>query len=150
MAEFLIYDQDNWMDVPSKQRLDLTGHENVERKILAESGLTIAQRTKKLALHEMKYTARYHRGDIVEARRDGGSRGKSEEASFIFLQVLDISLEDAKQYAVPDEDLSDPTGRPVIIKMSKYYVNLTGLILDKHKNVSLTSTEFNSRLKVKK
>ncbi len=147
MAEFLIYDQDNWMDVPSKQRPDLTGYKNVERKILEESGLTIEQRTKKLGLHEMKYAAKYQRGDIVEARRDNGPRGRLEEASFLFLQVAGLSLEDARAYCVEDgnADLIYPVSH-----RRKYYLDRTGLVVDEHKNISLTQAEFNSRLKVKK
>ena len=149
MAEFLIYNKDHWMDIPSKQRSDLTGYKNVEQKILADSRLTIEQRTKDFYLHEMKYTARYQREDIVEARRDNGPRGKLEEESFIFLQVPGINLKDAKQYIIPDVDLSNPDN-PVIIKRRKYYVNIAGLMLDEHQNVSLTNADFNSRLKVKK
>ena len=149
MAEFLIYNKDHWMDIPSKDRPDLRGYKNVERKILEDSALSIEQRTKKLGLHEMKYTARYQRNDFVEARRDNGPRGKLEEASFAFLQVPSINLKDGKQYVVPDVDLSD-VDHPFILKRRKHYMNMTGLVLDEHKNVSLTNAEFNSRLKVKK
>ncbi len=149
MAEFLIYERDNWMDVPSKDRPDWTGYENVEQKILAKPGLTVEQKTKKLGLHEMKYTARYQKGDIVEARKDSAPRGRLEEASFLFLQIPSISLKDAKQYAKPLTDLTD-VDYPIMLKRRKYYVNIMGLSFDEHKNVSLTSTEFNSRLKVKK
>ena len=148
MAEFLIYNQDNWLDLPSKNRPDLTGKENVERKIL-EKDYTLAQRIKALALFEMKYEARSRRGDIVESRIDNGPRGKKEEESFAFVQVIGISQEDGKSYAGPHLDLTDQT-RPMLIHRSKCYIDMTGLILDDNKNVILSSVEFNNRLKVKK
>ncbi len=139
MAEFLIYDQDNWMDVPSKDRPDLRGYKNVERKILEESGLTIERRTEKLGQHDIKYMRRYQRGDPIEARQDSGPRGNKEEASFIFLQVLGLSLKDAKVYCAQRID-----------KRRSYYIDLTGLVIDEHKTASLSISQFNSRLKVKK
>ena len=145
MAEFLIYDIDNWMDMPSKDRPELTGHENVQQKIVADSSLSLEQSTLALGHHEIKYVSRYRRGDIVEARRDGGPRGKLEEASFAFLQVPNIILKDGRAYCVPKEDPD-----PLKTKRRGYCVDMTGLVLDSHQNASLTDSEFTARLKVKK
>ncbi len=136
------------MDVASKQRPDLLGYDNVVRKINEKTTPTV-DREKALFIAWKKYTTRYRKGDIVEARRDNGPRGKLEEASFIFLQVPSITLKDAKQYEVSLEDLTDFNNR-ILLKRRKYYVDMMGLTLDVHKNVSLTENEFNTRLKVKK
>ncbi len=150
MAEFLIYDRDNWMDVPSKDRPALTGHENVRQKIMNDSSLSLEQSTMALGFHEMKYTARHQRGDIVEARRDGGPRGKLEEASFAFLQVLSVSLEEARGYCEPKLDLLSLNETLPVVYRRGHYIDRTGLVFDSHRNVSLTESEFRSRLKVKK
>ncbi len=148
MAEFLIYDQDNWMDVPSKDRPDLTGYKNVERKTLKNSKLTIEQRTKNLFINDSLFSSKDRRGDIIEAKQDNAPRGWLEEASFTFVRVQGLSLKDAKQYAIPDVDKSDPA-YPILIHKRKYFIDMTGLTLDLHKNVSLTINQFNSRLKEK-
>lgn len=145
MAEFLIYNQNNWMDMPSKDRPELTGYENVRQKIMDDSSLSLEQSTMALASHEVKYVSRYQPGDIVEARRDGGLRGKLEEASFAFLQVPSVSLEDGRTYCAPKEDTD-----PLKTRRREYYVDMTGLILDSHQNASLTDSEFAVRLKAKK
>ena len=145
MAEFLIYNQDNWMDVPSKSRPGLTGYNNVRQKIMNDSSLSLEHSTLALGHHEMKHERRYRRGDIVEARRDGGPRGKLEEASFAFLQVPSVSLEEGKGYCVKKED-PDYTK----VRRRKYYIYMVGLVLDSHKNATLTDAQFQSRLKVKK
>ncbi len=145
MAEFLIYNKDHWMDVPSKSRPELTGYENVKQKVLDDSSLSLEQSTLALGHHEIKHERRWQRGDIVEARRDGGPRGRLEEASFAFLQVPSISLKDGKAYCVTKEDPDYTKAR-----RREHYIYMVGLILDSHKTAILTDAQFRSRLKVKK
>ncbi len=137
MAVLLIYDQDNFMDIPSKDNPGLTGYKNVERKILAKD-LTIEQKTVELGRNERNYTARHKCNDIVESREEGGPRGSMEWLSYIFLTVDGLSQKDGVRYTEPDGTY-----------WRGHYVNMTGLIPDKDKNVTISLSEFNSRLKVK-
>lgn len=136
MAELLVYNKDNWMDMPSKERPDLTGKENVERKI-QEQPFTLEQRIKNLAALEIKYEARDLRGDIIEVREDNAPRGKMEIDSFIFLQVS--GLQNAIQYGQRDRDT----------RKRKYRVDLTGLQPDKDGNIKLTKNQFLNRVENK-
>ena len=149
MAEFLIYDQDNWMDVPSKDRPDLTGKENVDRKILEED-LSIEAKTIALGVLQGKYDARYHKGDIVEVREDGAPSGRLEKSGVDFVCVP-IAFKDVKQYTMPllEEgiDSLDPDN-PDIKRRRKYWLDMAGLILVDHE-ILLTVSEFNFRLKTK-
>ena len=145
MAEFLIYNKNHWMDVPSKDSPELTGYENVQQKIMNDSSLSLEKSTLALGLHEITHERRYRRGDIVEARKDGGHRGKREEASFAFLQVPSVSLEDGKAYCATKEDPDYTKARK-----REHYVYMVGLVLDSHQNATLTDAQFRSRLKVKK
>ena len=127
------------MDLPSKDRPDLIGYENVQRKIMDNGVLSLEQSTAQLVANERNYVSREQRGDVCEARRDGGPRGHLEESSFIFLQVPSVPLEEGRALCEGTADL-----------LRSHYVDMTGLILDEHKNASLTDAEFRSRLKVKK
>ncbi len=138
MAEFLIYNKTHWYELPSKSTPSLTGYERNQFAIDTNSKLSTAQKIEKKDRLTLRYMGRYQKGDIVEARRDGGPRGKLEEESFIFLQVPSINLKDAKQYCI-----SDSTHR------RKYFIDMAGLIPDLNKNISLTKSVFSSRLKVK-
>ncbi len=144
MAEFLIYNKQHWMELPSKNNPSMTGYERNHVMVDTDSKLTIAQKIEKKDALTQKYNRRYQMGDIVEARQDGGPRGKKEEESFIFLQVPSINLETAKGYCISLES-ADMT-----IRRRKYFVEMAGLILDSHNNVGLTESVFYSRLKVKK
>ena len=132
------------MEFPSKKNPSMTGYERNHFVIDNKVGYTTAQKIKAKDLLAIKYNARHQSGDIVEARRDNRPRGKLEEASYIFLQVPSISLKDAIKYSEPFTNASD-----VMVRRRKYFMDMAGLILDSHKNVSLTENEFNSRLKVK-
>ncbi len=143
MAEFLIYNKTHWYDLPSKSTPTLTGYERNHLMIDTNSNFSIAQKIKDKDVLTLKYAARYQKGDIVEARRDGGPRGKLEEEAFIFLQVLGINLKTAKGYCILVEDVF---GIPV--RIQKYFIDMTGLVPDSHKNISLTKSDFNFRLKV--
>ncbi len=138
MAEFLIYNKTHWYDLPSKSTPSLSGYERNHFVIDINSKLSTAQKIEAKDHLTLKYAARYQAGDIVEARRDGGPRGKLEEEAFIFLQVPSVNLKNAKQYCI-----SDSTHR------RKYFVDMASLIPDSHKNIILTESVFNSRLKVK-
>ncbi len=143
MAEFLIYNKTHWYDLPSKSIPSLTGYERNHFVIDTNSSLSTAQKIKAKDHLTLKYAGREQPGDIIEARKDGGPRGKLEEEAFIFLQVPGIKLEDAKEYC--RKGLEGPTGYK-----RKHYVDMIGLIPDSHGNVDLTEIQFNSILKVKK
>ncbi len=146
MAEFVVFNKMNWMDMPSRVRPDLTGYVNVKRKIEEAAGPGIEAQTVRLfELFKMdkKYEMRYQRGDVVEVRRDNGPRGSKEPESFAFISVP-IDLATAKQYKQIDRDGDD------IKHNRKYWIDMTGLVLDKDKQAELTLGEFNNRLKVKK
>ncbi len=144
MAEFLIYNKTHWYDLPSKSTPTLTGYERNHFVIDTNSNLSTAQKIEAKDLLTLKYAARHQKGVIVEARRDGGPRGKLEEEAFIFLQVPGIHLKDAIQYTSPLISIFD-----IIIRSRKYSIDMTGLVPDSHRNIILTESAFNSRLKVK-
>ena len=145
MAVFLIYNKTHWMELPSKNNPSMTGYERNHVMIDTNNFITTAQKIERKEALNRKYSARYQLEDVVEARRDGGPRGGLEEESFIFLQVPSISLNTAIGYAV-----SLVSADEVVIRSRKYAIDMAGLIPDLHKNVSLTESAFNSRLKVKK
>lgn len=132
------------MDRPSKSNPGMTGYERNNAIIDSDYMLSSAQKIEKKEALNQKYSCRHRPGDIVEARRDNGPRGKLEEASYIFVQVPSISLKDAIKYSKPLENSSG-----VVIRRRKYFMDMAGLIPDSHKNVSLPESVFNSRLKVK-
>jgi len=104
MAELLIYNKDNWMDLPSKERPDLTGYENVKRKIkLNPNKLNKGQLAKALRLHDEKYAARYQVGDIVEVQEDGfwDKRGCGDKFSVV--KLPGVSKEKA-QYLMKSQE----------------------------------------------
>ncbi len=145
MAEFLIYNMVHWMERPSKNNPGMTGLERNHMVIDTDSKLSTVQKIEKKDQLTQKYNSINQPGDIVEARRDDAPRGKLEEESFIFLQVPGISLKVGKGYCVP---LINASGVPV--RKRKYFVDMAGLIPDSHKNMSLSESVFNSRLKAKK
>ncbi len=138
MAEFAVFNKMNWMDMPPRVRPDLTGYENVKRKIEEAAGPGIEAQTVKLfelSKMDQKYTRRYQPGDIIEVRRDNGPRGKKETGAFLFIQVPELSFIESKHYMQVHES------------PRRYYsIDMTGLKMDD----TLTAAQFNSRLKVKK
>ncbi len=144
MAEFLIYNKTHWYDLPSKSTPSLTGYERNHFVIDIDHKLSTTSKIQAKDRLTLKYAARCQLGDIVEARRDGGPRGKLEEKAFIFLQVPSISLKDAIKYSEPLINASN-----VMVRRRKYFMDMAGLIPDSHKNVGLTESVFNTRLKVK-
>jgi len=106
MAELLIYNKDNWMDLPSKDRPDLTGYENVKRKInLNLNKVKKAQLAKALRLHDEKYAARYQVGDIVEVQEDGFWANRGCGPKFSVVKLPGVSKEKAKYLMESGETL---------------------------------------------
>ena len=150
MAEFLIFDKDHWMDEPSPDRPDLTGYEDVQRRINDEQ-ISSEAKTKKLLRLEQKYDARHQRGDIVEAREDGRPRGKKEPESFAFIRVT-MPFAEAKEYMRPLEDVQNEGTKSEIrtlLKRRKYRLDMAGIVLDGKKTATLSLIDFNARLGVK-
>lgn len=139
MAEFLIFNKENWMDVPSKQRPDLIGYENVQRKIDENGSLNITQKEKAQINITNKYNARSRPGDIVEARQNGFGLCGDEPLSFALIKVPPMSLEDAKRY---EGILRD---EPRVKYNHKCSLDMSGIILIKNET-TLTSLQFNSIL----
>ena len=147
MAEFLIYNRPtDWMDAPSKTSPGMTVYDRNQVMIDTDFTLTTEQKIKNKELLSWKHTARYQGGDIVEARKDNGPRGKLEEESFAFLQVPDVGLKTARGYCVAKTDV---VSKYPIPRRRKYYMDMAGLVLDTHKNVSLSGPEFLSRMRTK-
>ncbi len=147
MAEFLIYNKtDDWMNAPSKTSLGMTVYDRNQVMIDTNPTLTTAQKIKSKELLSWKRAARYQPGDIVEARRDGGPRGRLEEEVFAFLQVPDVGLKAAWGYCVAK---TDPVSKYPITRRRKYFVDMAGLGLDVHKNAPLSGPEFLSRVRTK-
>ena len=140
MAELLIYNKTHWMEAPSKDRPDLTGYENVQRKINENTQLTLAESTKAIASIERKYNSRYRGGDIVEVRPDNKPRGKLEEDAFLFIKVPSLSMDEAKQYMQAHMD------GETMLHRRKYWIDITGLKM----NDTLTIEQWQSRLREKK
>lgn len=140
MAEFLIYNKENWMDSPSKQRPDLTGYENVQRKINENSELDGLEKTIQLMDLTQDYNVRHQRDDIVERRQDGFGMCGKEPLAFACIKVIEIPFEDAEQYTKPLID-------GYIKKYErKYSLDITKIILDEKKEAKLTLVQFNSLL----
>ena len=146
MAEFLIYNKEHWMDTPSKQRPDLTGYENVIRKINEDTELNVITRTEKLGNVFQKYNRRYQPGDIVEVRKDGKGMCGLEPESFALIEVP-ISFEIAQEYMQSDKVINEPC---TILHRRKYWLDISGIVLNKDKIATIDLVTFNSILKVKK
>ena len=153
MAEFLVLNQDHWIDLPSKDRPDLIGKDNVERKIL-EAPMTIEARTKSLFNLQSKYDARTQKGDIVEVREDGRTPGWLEKESYMFIEVPEMHFEEAKQYMKLHTEGEKGTIGVLdtwrILHKCKYWIDMTGLVSDGDSRVTLNKANMLSRIKVKK
>ncbi len=145
MVEFLIYNKDNWMDVPSKQRPDLIGKENVERKITENLQLSLEQRITESHSVDFKYKARDRRGDIIEVRKIDAPSGRKEPLSFAFI-IVPLEFEKAKRlYQQKDRD-----EKGELIHNRKYWIDMTGVVLDAKKEATLTVADFENRIRIKK
>ncbi len=140
MAEFFVFNEMNWRDVPSKDRPDLLGYDYRVLQINDKPMLT-ADRLKMLAIEWQRYVGRCQPEDIVEVRRDGSPGGRMEN-SFVSIKVP-IAFD--SKYMEP---LWENAEKSVYKYKQQYKIDLTGL--DKSKKISLTVAEFNDRLKVKK
>ena len=140
------------MDVLSYQRPDLTGYENVLRKIDLEYGLG-ANRDKAIYNHNMKHDSRSLIGDIVEVREDGRGMCGLEPESFALIKVS-MDMETAKSYAgamieMGDESSIDAKTPEVLHYKHKCKINMVGIKLNKKKEANLSLAQFNARLTVK-
>ena len=93
MAEFLIYNKTNWREDP------VTGQTMAEGWI-TDKYLVLEQRIKSLYIQQMKYDARYRKGDIIEIHEDGfwtdGKREGWGAPDFALVCVPGMSLAQAK------------------------------------------------------
>ena len=139
MAEFLVYNKDNWMDVISKDRPDLTGKEKVLRKINDDSELNSAEKTAEVFYHTATYNARSQIGDIVEVRENGVGMVGKELQSYALIKVPSI-LVNKNQYE----------GSMMDGYMIKYHhrfsLDMSKITLDINKEANLTITQFNNLL----
>ncbi len=139
------------MDIPSKDRPDLIGFENVKRKIEENASLNPLQKIIKQADWLAKYNGRSQINDIVEARKDGFGLCGNEPLSFALIEVP-MLLKDALQYTIPlvFPDIVDLNGDITesghTIYKRKYSLDISGIVLDKDKTASLTLVQFNSLL----
>lgn len=144
MAEFLVFNKENWMDLPSRARPDLIGYENVQRKINEDSRLDSAQKAVKQEAWTIEYNARSQLGDIVEAREDGFGLCGDEPLSFALIKVPEILLIDAKLYegAIVTKNLE----KEVVINYNhKSSLDMTKITLVQNEAI-LTLSQFNSIL----
>ncbi len=150
MAVLLIFNKDSWMDIPSYQRPDLTGKENVQRKVMDE-GLSLEAQTKKLLLLDMKWEARDRPGDIVEVREDAAPRGKMEKFGFVFVSVPGKKRDylDYGKMDVLDGDVKTRTP-PIIIHKRSYWIDMSGIVPNNKSEASLTIGQFQNRVHRKK
>ena len=140
MAEFLIYDQVNWMDKPSKERPDLIGYENVKRKIHMKQ-LSIENKTMALVNIDRKYNARYVSDNISEVRHDGTGMTNMEKFSFKLVCAPSIPFVNVNGLGNNKEDSNER-----VLKRASYSLNTAGLTFDKDKTVVIDEAIFNSRL----
>ncbi len=111
MAEMYVYKGPHWMDAPSEEQpeLLLTGYQMVQLRISIDKILTDEQKTKKLALLEIKYNARYRPGDVVQVMEDGvmwdsekNDWGfENHNPMLMFVKLDGISCEDARTKYMP-------------------------------------------------
>lgn len=147
----MVFNKDNWMDVPSKDRPGLIGFENVKRKIEENASLNPLQKTTKQADWLAKFNARTQSNDIIEAREDGYGLCGDEPLSFALI-IVPMLLKDALQYTVPlafpdivdlNGDITE-SGHPIYER--KYSLDISGIVLDEDKTAALTLIQFHSLL----
>ncbi len=132
MAKFLVFNKENWMDLPSKDRPDLTGHENVQRKINEDSKLNTLEKIGTQMQHTVKYDMRSQIGDIVEARKDSTGMVGKEPLSFALITV-----------PMTDEEAGHYTGGIEDKYLFKYSLDMSQITLNEKKEGSLTLSRFN-------
>ncbi len=142
MAEFLVFNKDNWMDAPAVQNASKTGYEAVQDAIANDSSLSAIDKTKEQAFTTKNYNCRNLLGDIVESREDGkGFMGKKEPLSYALIEVPEIPFEDSKHYS----GSLHFEGFGLLYKC-KYSLDLDKIILDKDNIATLTKAQFDSYL----
>ena len=147
MVELLLFTKLHWMDIPSVDRPDLTGLENVKRKANEEK-ITIEQRAKKLFLIDKKYEMRDRPNDIIEVRRDGAPGGKKERLAFAKIRVpMDYKVA-KRAFEGADMDERVP-GYPELKHKRRFWLDTTGLKLSYDDPVEITVEDFMMRLRAK-
>ena len=141
MSEFLIYNKTHWMD----ERTAENPNWQMEKQLHIDANpiLTVEQKIKNKELAARKFNGHSQVGDITEARKDNGPRGRLEPGSFQWVQVP-ISLKKARQYK---KSVLDARGE--ISVLHKYWLDRTGLVFNENQTVKLTLAEFNNRLRTK-
>ena len=114
MAEFLVYNQDHWMDSLTQNQID----EHI---------------AKNPKFVKKKYNPRDQKGDIIEIRPDGywtdGKRKGFGSHAFALVTVPGLSYGDAKHYT---KQLFDDIYKEdrVILKNHKYQMDMVQITLD--------------------
>ncbi len=147
MATLLVFNKDNWMDVPSKDGPDLTGKENVTRKI-SEKNLSLEDETAALINLDMKWKQRDRMGDIIEVREDDSPRGGMEKFAFAILTVPG-EKKDYLKYGEADEDRT-VSMYPVLKHNRSYWLDIAGIPLNNKSEATIDRTQFETRIHRKK
>ena len=124
MAEFLVYNQEHWMDKLTQQEID--EHETKQDGFQA------------------KYDRRYQKGDIVEIRPDGKGMVGLEPESFALVSIPGMSVAEAEQYAKPYTTIENPgqiNEKVVLLKRRKYKMDLSQIALDGNKKANLAKID---------
>ena len=101
----------------------------------------IAERVKENAHFQVKYDARYQRGDIVEVRADGywsKDRAGHGKHAFALVVLPGLSIEDAQHYMDAHEDMTDPE-KPILPKRRKHQMDMAQMSLNAEKIVTITN-----------
>ena len=145
MADFLIMDKPNWREIPSKERPELTGHENVVRKISEDDNLSSGEKAGKLILEGRKYDGRYRLNDIVQVRPHGFGMCGEEPLSFKILRVDGVKQGDYDVGAY--FDLSDMDNFKAA--NSWVYLDGSGIVFNKDKIAEIDKAKFDTIFRVK-
>lgn len=138
MAEFLIFNKINYLDLPSKSNPGMTGYEYAHFKIDTNIAYTINQKIKSKDVLTKKYMVRFQPGDPNgEVHEDGfwtdGTRkGFGAKKGLALVCIPGMKVKDIKLYLRSLEDKTDPN-KPVLLKRSQYQVDLTKVILENDK-----------------
>lgn len=145
MAEYLIYNDDSWMDRPSVQRPELTGFENAEQNITEDAKLSLEQKTINHLVNQRNFNARYKKNDIVGEREDGTGMCGLEYNTYRLLKVPGVKL---GEYAVgtdygPDNLASYKSA------VSWVLLDGSGIVFDKLNTATITRAQFNAIFRLK-
>jgi hypothetical protein len=131
MAKFLIYNKVHWYDLPSKSEPEKTGYERHQGLIDDLLIPEIEKVGKHLKLNQ-EYESISIRGDIVEVRPDSMWLTEKEKESYVLIQVVELSYEEAKSYV---DRVMDGTR---IKRKFKYNIDITGLVFDGNNEATIS------------